>query len=389
MLSMFRPSRIFLAIGLLSVILTACGPAASASPTPDMGIIMTQAVQTAMAGMVTPTPLPTETPLPTATLASRTPPALPSVFTTNILNPLDTPHTYITNTCQYLQDKWNPNNAAPGTVVMVVMFHSISKDKATNANQISAADHRKLMNDLHDMGFQAINMQQLADFLYKNAKIPQRSVLLVVDDRHFASYFNDHFRPYWEQWGWPVVNAYIAKDERPDLWAENAALAAEGWVDYQAHGVVHNINMDDSSSDEYLTSELQGSITNLQKYLNKTPIAIIWPGGSFGVRPVQFAREFGYELGFTVNPRGPVMYNWIPQGDQKDPARPSYIPEGPVGDPLMTLPRYWDVDARAHLDDVRVLGQEAAAYAEQDKATELEYYDIMCAPTYGPIPAAQ
>jgi hypothetical protein len=386
---MFRLSRIFLAIGLLAVILIACGPAASASPTPDMGVVMTQAVQTAMAGMVTPTPLPTETPLPTATQPPRTPPALPPVFTTNILNPLDTPHTYVTDTCQYLQDKWNPNNAAPGTVVMVVMFHSISKDKATDANQISAADHRKLMNDLHDMGFQAINMQQLADFMYKNAKIPQRSVLLVVDDRHFASYFNDHFRPYWEQWGWPVVNAYIAKDERPDLWAENAALAAEGWVDYQAHGVIHNINMDDSSSDEYLTSELQGSITNLQKYLNKTPIAIIWPGGNFGVRPVQFARKFGYVLGFTVNPRGPVMYNWIPQGDQKDPARPYYIPEGPAGDPLMTLPRYWDVDARAHLDDIRVLGQDAAAYAEQNKATELEYYDIMCAPTYGPIPAAQ
>jgi hypothetical protein len=386
---MFRLSRIFLAIGLLAVILTACGPATSASPTPDMGVVMTRAVQTAMAGMVTPTPLPTETPLPTATQPPRTPPALPPVFTTNILNPLDTPHTYVTDTCQYLQDKWNPNNAAPGTVVMVVMFHSISKDKATDANQISAADHRKLMNDLHDMGFQAINMQQLADFMYKNAKIPQRSVLLVVDDRHFASYFNDHFRPYWEQWGWPVVNAYIAKDERPDLWAENAALAAEGWVDYQAHGVIHNINMDDSSSDEYLTSELQGSITNLQKYLNKTPIAIIWPGGNFGVRPVQFARKFGYVLGFTVNPRGPVMYNWIPQGDQKDPARPYYIPEGPAGDPLMTLPRYWDVDARAHLDDIRVLGQDAAAYAEQNKATELEYYDIMCAPTYGPIPAAQ
>jgi hypothetical protein len=386
---MFRPSRLLLTFGLLAVILAACGPAASASPTPDMRVVMTQAIQTAMAGMVTPTPLPTETPLPTATQPPRTPPALPPVFTTNILNPLDTPHAYITDTCQYLQDKWNPNNAAPGTVVMVVMFHSISKDKATEANQISAADQRKLMNDLHDMGFQAINMQQLADFLYKNAKIPQRSVLLVVDDRHFASYFNDHFRPYWEQWGWPVVNAYIAKDERPDLWAENAALAAEGWVDYQAHGVIHNINMDDSSSDEYLTSELQGSITNLQKYLNKTPIAIIWPGGNFGVRPVQFARKFGYVLGFTVNPRGPVMYNWIPQGDQKDPARPYYIPEGPVGDPLMTLPRYWDVDARAHLDDIRVLGQEAAVYAEQNKATELEYYDIVCAPTYGPIPAAQ
>lgn len=384
---MFRLSRIFLSLSLLTVILAACSPAPT-SPTPDMNAMMEQAVKTAMAGLVTPTALPTETPLPTATLPPRTPPALPPVFTTNILNPADTPHTYETDTCQYLKNKWNPNNAAPGTVVMVVMFHSISKDKATDANQISAADQRKLMNDLHDMGFQAINMQQMADFMYSNAKIPPRSVLLVVDDRHFAAYFNDHFRPYWEQWGWPVVNAYIAKDERPDLWAENAALAAEGWVDYQAHGVIHNINMDDNSTDEYLTSELQGAITNFQKYLNKTPIAIIWPGGNFGVRPVQFARNFGYVLGFTVNPRGPVMYNWVPQGDQKDPTRPYYIPEGPVGDPLMTLPRYWDVDARAHLDDVRVLGQQAAAYAEQNKATELEYYDIVCAPTYGPIPTA-
>jgi hypothetical protein len=33
-----------------------------------------------------------------------------------------------------------------------------------------------------------------------------------------------------------------------------------------------------------------------------------------------------------------------------------------------------------------VLGKDAAAYAAQNKTTELEYYDIMCAPTYGPIP---
>ena len=32
------------------------------------------------------------------------------------------------------------------------------------------------------------------------------------------------------------------------------------------------------------------------------------------------------------------------------------------------------------------LGKDAAAYAEQNKATELEYYDIVCAPTLGQIP---
>jgi hypothetical protein len=38
------------------------------------------------------------------------------------------------------------------------------------------------------------------------------------------------------------------------------------------------------------------------------------------------------------------------------------------------------------LDEIRILGNEAAAYAEQNKAVELEYYDIVCAPTLGPIP---
>ena len=270
---------------------------------------------------------------------------------------------------------------------MVVMFHGIIKGQAETDNQISVQDFTKLMNDLHDMGFQAINTQQLADFLYRNTKIPERSVLLVVDDRHAAQNFTDHFLPYYKEWGWPVVNGWISAFAGADQFLqENVDLSNQGWVDYQSHGYVHNTNMSNDSTDEFLTGELQGSMTNFQTYFKKTPIAIIWPGGGFGLRPVQFARKFGYQLGFTINPRGPIMYNWIPQSDSSDPARPAYIPEGPAGDPLMTLPRFWDTDAREHLDDVRNIGKNAAAYAEQNKATELEYYDIMCAPTLGAMP---
>jgi hypothetical protein len=43
----------------------------------------------------------------------------------------------------------------------------------------------------------------------------------------------------------------------------------------------------------------------------------------------------------------------------------------------------------AQLDTIRVMGNDAADYAKQNKAIELEYYDIVCAPTYGPIPIAQ
>ncbi|MFT3891433.1 MAG: hypothetical protein QM730_07340 [Anaerolineales bacterium] len=385
---MQKSTRIFSTLILLAVILGACAPSTPV-PTPDLSGAMTQAFGTAMAQLQpTTTPLPTDTPVPTATIP-RTPPALPAIFSTNQLNPLDTPHTYIQDSCQYLYDKWNSNNAAPGTIVMVVMLHGIKKDAAdVTANDITAQDFKQMMNDLKDQGFEAINATQMADFIDHNAKIPQRSVLLIQDDRRTAENFNDHFRPYHEQWGWPVVNAWISWDDsiRTLNLQDNVNLEAEGWVDHQSHGYVHNVNMTDASTDDFIKTEFEKSIADLQTNFHKTPVAIIWPGGGFGLRPVQFARQYGYRLGFTTNPRGPVMFNWIPLADQNDAGRPAYIAEGFVNDPRMVIPRYWPYQVRAELDKVRNMGNDAAAYANQNKATELEYYDIMCAPTLGALP---
>ena len=380
-----RLSTFFL---LLFVLLnTACQPAPPSESTPDMSVALTQAFETALAALQpTGTSFPSEMPPSTAT-AVRTPPALPGTFVASQLNPLDTPHIYITDPCQYLYDKWNSNNAAPGTVVMAIMFHGISQEQATRTHDISKQDFRQLMDDLKEQGFEAITATQLADFLDHNATIPARSVLLIVDDRHRSESFNEHFRPYYESWGWPVVNGWISAFGAEDAFlAENQVLANEGWVDYQSHGFIHNENMTDASTDEFLRQELEGSKENLQTHFNTTPIAIIWPGGNFGVRPVQAARQYGYRIGFTINPRGPVMYNWIPLADEQDPARPIFLPEGYVNDPRMVLPRYWPYQVQASLDAVRNIGKDAAAYAEQNKATELEYYDIMCAPTMGAIP---
>lgn len=383
-------TRFYLTFSLLLILLASCAPA-PASPTVDINAISTQAYQTALAAIQpteTALPLPTETPIPEPT-AVRTPPALPSGFTTSRLNPLDAPHTYVPDTCQYLYDKWNSNNAAPGTIVMVVMLHGIKQDAVdVTANDITVQDFKQMMNDLHEQGFEAITATQMADFMDHNAKIPERSVLLIQDDRRTGENFNEHFRPYHEQWGWPVINSWISLEDGPRALAlqDNIALEAEGWVDHQSHGYIHNYNMGDSSTDEFIKTEFEKSIADLQTNFNKTPVAIIWPGGGFGLRPVQFARQFGYRLGFTINPRGPVMYNWIPIADQADPARPAYLPEGYVNDPRLVIPRYWPYQVGAELDNVRNIGKEAAAYAQQNKATELEYYDIVCAPVLGQLP---
>ena len=378
-------ARLVWALASLALMLAACQPS---TPTVDINAQMTAAVQTAFASIqqtqVASTPLATNTPVATP-IVPRTPPALPPSYVASS-DPSTRPHTYIQDSCEYLKNKWSSTNSPPGTVVMVIMFHTISKDTASAANEISNQSYQKLMNDLHDLGFQAIYMQQLADFMYSNAKIPQRSVLLIQDDRHAAQNFTDHFLPYFQQWGWPVINGWISTPlNTADLWQQQETLAGQGWVDYQAHGVQH-LPIDSGSSDSYILGELQGSIDAFKQHFNKTPIAFIWPGGGFTPHAVQLARSVGYKLGFTVNPRGPLMYNWVPLADQPDAQHPLAIAEGPVNDPLMVLPRFWDTDARSHLDEVRQIGNEAAAYAEQNKATELDYYNIVCAPTLGPIP---
>jgi hypothetical protein len=347
------------------------------------------------------TPEPTSTPLPptaTATITptttltptitpTRVPPQLPATFTPSLLNPLDTPHTYIQDTCTYLKEKWDPNNSAPGTVVMVIMVHGIINDVTASKPQDMTGDRFKILaRDLNDQGFTTITVQQLYDFLDHNAKIPQKSFMFIVDDNRTPQNYITWFKPLHEQYGWTVTNAIISDTRTPDFWSSHAALEAEGWLDHQAHGVVHNINITPSSTDDFIKSELYGSIQGIQEHFNKTPIAYIWPGGGFTERAVQIAVEAGYKLGFTINPRGPVMFNWLPLSDQQDPNRPSYMPEGAISDLLMVLPRYWSTDADSHIDQVRVIGKEAAAYAETNKQTELDYYDIVCTPLTGPLP---
>jgi len=278
---------------------------------------------------------------------------------------------------------------------MTIMFHSINdtpSDSINNPtpdpNQMSEFRLRTLMNKLHDEGFTAINTTQMVGFMEHNAKIPERSVLLVVDDRHYAHYFDIFFRQYWTKYGWPVVNAWISLDDSTGLAAlpDNIALENEGWVDHQAHGFIHNIPIGPDSTEAYILDELQKPIDVFQQYFHKKPIAVIWPGGGFTPRAAVVARQLGYRLGFTINPRGPVMFNWVPLADTLDDQRPIWIPEGPVKDPLMVLPRYWDTDAITHINEVIQVGHEASIYAENNKATELDYYDIVCAPQFGPIP---
>jgi hypothetical protein len=312
----------------------------------------------------------------TSQLTQTTPFPPLELFQSSSLNPLDTPRTYIEDSCLYLINRWNRLNADPGTVVMIVTF-----------NEDILYDFTQIMQQLYNQGFKAINTQQLLTFMERNGRIPRRSVLIIQDNSHSADDFNKKFREYWEIWNWPVVNGWVSEPNTTEsLWEENIELEREGWVDHQAQGMIPGTLLSDDSSKVVISRELKGSITAFAEHYAKNPIAFIWPGGGFGQRPAEAARQLGYQLGFTSNSRGPVMYNWVPLADEFDPARPTYILEGPIKDPLMTLPRYSQDQILDAIDKVRVTGNEAAEFARTNKDTEFEYYNTVCKPIYGRMP---
>ncbi|TLN25438.1 hypothetical protein FDZ74_02355, partial [bacterium] len=353
----------------LALILTACSGIASSVASPKVipsPVVLPTATASATAYLpatstATPskpsaTPSPTPTPVPLAVF--RAPSLLKGIA----------PVSYLPDACQALQYRRDPERAEIGTMVVPVMFHSVVKDGRALADNMSIheADLKAFMEAAKSLGYETITSAQLLDFLQNNARIPARSLLLIIDDRRQGVVWNN-FMPFLQQYDWKVTLAYITGPVVSDWeWSELKRLDETGYVDVQAHGYLHNGEsyITEFTKPEVVTQELVKPIEQIQKYLGETPIAFIWPGGNYTPQSVAEARSTGYQLGFTVRARGPVMFNWIPQGDE----------ERPSGDPLMTLPRFWSTNAYNALYDAIRVSDEVRQNAEEQKVSELAWY---------------
>lgn len=329
---------------------------------------------------------PSVTPLPPTQTATFTPTLTPTVyplpvFQNDQLKPDVLPQEYVTDTCDYLQARWNPANSQPGTVVLAIMYHSIvpQGDPVTAYSAIGEEYFHTILQTAESLGFEAITTQQLVDFLYHNTRIPPRSMILIVDDRKRAAYFNI-FLPYLKKHQWKVVNAWISQPDTPQyLWNENRSLAEEGWVDFQAHGVIHNITLSEDALPDYVHQEIYGPLTAIPEHFGTpAPIAFIWPGGRFSAYAVYVAREAGYKIGLTAFARGALMYNWIPLGAE----------ERAVEDPLMVLPRAWSTNAANNLYEAAAMGDAAYAFAQKNRDLEMDWYNHYCT-SYPAIPTVE
>lgn len=314
-------------------------------------------------------PAPTNTPVPTT--------EPPAHFDSDVLRSNVQPVSYLGDACQYLADRWNPEGSLPGTVVAPIMFHSIvpTGDTPSDASHIDYATFEAIIALAENLGFETITSQELLGFLQENQAIPPRSMILILDDRRPGT-ADQYFLPYNEanDWtttlAWPIGNT----DQRPGLWEEIEGIVATGYFDVQSHGLNH-IYLNDNMSEETVREEIEGSIPILEEHFGTTPIAYIWPGGNYTDLGIQVAHEAGFELGFTVRSRGPLQFNWIPQGEE----------ELVYADPLLLLPRFWSSAALLNLQQTADIGDAAQAFAQANYANEAGWYSQNCGGELPPL----
>ncbi|HSR47135.1 MAG TPA: polysaccharide deacetylase family protein [Anaerolineales bacterium] len=323
-----------------------------------------------------PTPSPTTTATVEPTLPAVDPgptpfvenPEPPSTFASAELREGVSAETYLPDSCEFLRLRWDPEGSAPGTVVLPIMYHSLREpdnmlhDGVTVSTEYFEATIRRAQ----ELGFQTITIEDLEAFLIRNARIPSRSMIFIVDDR-FPGAVAEYILPAIETLDWTVTLAWPIGDTRDPLWRTMEGLAGSGRLDVQSHGFRHEY-ITETWSDAAIREEVAGGLSILEAHFGRRPTAFVWPGGNFTRRSVEIAREEGYRLGFTASSRGPLLFNWIPLGD----------PERAVQDPLMVLPRAWSPSAIVNLEHAVRIGEQAAAHAEAAFPEEAAWYRANC-----------
>jgi peptidoglycan/xylan/chitin deacetylase (PgdA/CDA1 family) len=207
-------------------------------------------------------------------------------------------------------------------------------------------------------------------------------MIMILDDRRPGT-AEDYFLPILEKNDWTLTLAWIAQsdtDQRKgrlpgeSLWDWIERLNETGYFDVQSHGLNH-IYLNADTTEELMREEIEGSIPVLMEHFGGTPLAYIWPGGNYTPQGVQVAQEAGFELGFTIHSSGPLLFNWIPQGEE----------ERAYNDPLMLLPRYWDTAALLNLEQTAQIGDAAQAFAKDNYAAEAAWYRQNCGGELPPL----
>jgi len=214
---------------------------------------------------------------------------------------------------------------AEGNSVIVLIYHRFGEDRYPTTN-ITVERFREQLEFLKNNEYTVIPLEQLLQFLRQETKLPQRSVVITIDDGYRSVYENAW--PVLREYGYPfTVFLYVKATENKHWnymnWDQVMEMKAAG-VDFQNHGFAHGhmaftpSGMDMEQYRAWMREDLELSTSILSEKLKERPRFFAVPYGEYNMVLLEDIRSFGYEAILLQDP-GPVSNYTDPFAIPREP----------------------------------------------------------------------
>jgi peptidoglycan/xylan/chitin deacetylase (PgdA/CDA1 family) len=204
-----------------------------------------------------------------------------------------------------------PPQEADDSRVAILGYHDFSDTLPETEMRIRTTKFRKQMSAIRELGLEVISLPQFIDWKQSGKPIPQKSILLTLDDG-WKSVYTDAF-PILREFGYPFT-LYLYKNyvdgggkalTTPMIQEMIAAGATIG-----SHSVSHpypaTVKREKAktpeSFDAYLRKEIGESKRFLESKFHQPITTYAFPGGFSTEEMFPLLQEFGYPYAFTVQP---------------------------------------------------------------------------------------
>ncbi|APH13388.1 polysaccharide deacetylase family protein [Clostridium sporogenes] len=182
--------------------------------------------------------------------------------------------------------------------IPVLMYHSIDYEKG-NELRLPKEQFKEQMKYLKDNGYTTLTLNELYNFLEKNKPVPEKSIVITLDDGYVDNYTNAY--PILKELGLNatvfVVTSNIDKDKRT-LTSKQIKEMDEAGIQIASHTYNHD-KLDDLPYEKQLQT-MKKSKDDLEKILNHKVDFIAYPYGKWNEESIKAAKDAGYKMAFTT-----------------------------------------------------------------------------------------
>jgi len=191
--------------------------------------------------------------------------------------------------------------------VPVLTYHQFA-EKSTNRMTVSREAFEAQMNLLKVKGFQVITLAQLVDFVEFRGQLPEKSVVITIDDGWRSTY--DIAFPILRKYGYPatlfVYTQLITGGAKTLSWEQVREMSSQG-IDVECHTISHRnlaLPQGQESPEQYfgtIAREIAESTRTIEQKLGKRPTFMAYPYGDTNGLAITLLKRQGFRAGLTVN----------------------------------------------------------------------------------------